>query len=319
MSKRANPRTVGLFVVFALVLAVAGVAMLGTGLLFRDTVKFSVFFDANVSGLRVGAPVTFKGVEVGSVTEVLLDMPGLRREPEDFRIPVVFQIDLDKIRARGGVGSLADPVMVDSFIALGMRATLETESLVTGRKFIGLDVYPDSPINLKDEPGNPYKEIPVIETGLETIARDVQRLLDKIAELGAERLVESLTSLTEGLDARVNHPGLIAALDSLPSTINNLNRTIAEVRRLASSTDSTMVPITENLVTMSERAKASMARLDSTLMAIQTMADPDAPTFVHLESALEEIAAAARSMRELTEYLDRNPSAVLRGKPEDQR
>ena len=74
MAKRANPAFVGAFVIGAIALAIAAVALLGSGSLFRNTHQFVCFFDGNVNGLRVGALVKFKGVEIGEVRQILLSL-----------------------------------------------------------------------------------------------------------------------------------------------------------------------------------------------------------------------------------------------------
>lgn len=318
MSRKANPGLIGTFVVAAMVLALGAVAVFGSGHLFREAITFSVFFDKDVAGLGPGAPVRFKGVEVGSVREVLIDLPGAQRR-EGFRIPVIFDIDLDKLRARGAAAYISNPAVVDTLVALGLRATLETESLVTGRKYIGLDMYPGTPIELENEPGNPYRELPTTETGLETIQRDLQNLIDKIADVGVEHMVESVTRLADGLERTLNSEGLRAGLDSLPGSIGRLNATLADLASLAVEMDSSMAPLREHVGDFTAHADTTMYQLDSLLAAARATVEPGSPVSVRLEEALAEMAATMRALRELAEYLDRNPSSIVRGKPEDNR
>ena len=69
MGKRLNPAAVGVFVLGALALTVMAVVLFGSGKLFRKTHEFVIYFGGDVSGLRVGAPVKFKGVEIGQVNQ----------------------------------------------------------------------------------------------------------------------------------------------------------------------------------------------------------------------------------------------------------
>jgi paraquat-inducible protein B len=123
---------VGGFVVGAVVLAASAVTVFGSGRVFSETVPFVVYFDANVSGLDPGAPVKFRGVRVGTVRQVLLNLSGTQRSLDDFRIPVIFEMDMRTIQHRGAVVDLANPAVVDSMIEQGFRATLVLESMVTG-------------------------------------------------------------------------------------------------------------------------------------------------------------------------------------------
>ena len=124
MSKKANPTLVGAFVIGAVVLVVGAVTILGSGRLFRKTYEFVLYFQGSVSGLREGAPVKYKGVEIGSITKILLQLDD---GAEVDRIPVIIKLDADKIRGRGVGGSLADPAALKTAIDRGLRGQLQTE------------------------------------------------------------------------------------------------------------------------------------------------------------------------------------------------
>ena len=133
--KRANPAVIGGFIVGAVVLAIAGVMMLGSGKLFTETIKCVMYFEGAIQGLYVGAPVNFRGVKVGSVTSIKMQFD---RQNFDIRIPVI----VDFPKGAGGTMEMlnADPrTPTDALAALierGLRAQLQTDSLVTGLLFI---------------------------------------------------------------------------------------------------------------------------------------------------------------------------------------
>ncbi len=140
MNKKISPTLIGGFVLGALALLVIAVIAFGSGRLFRKTKEFVVYFDRDVNGLNIGAPVKFKGVEVGSVKNILLQLDQSLEVPS---IPVLFEIDLKKITSRGGaVTLLEDPTALKAAIDRGLRAQLRTESLVTGVLYIGIDLFP---------------------------------------------------------------------------------------------------------------------------------------------------------------------------------
>ena len=57
-----------------LALAIASVVVLGSGHFFKEQHLFALYFSSDVNGLKVGAPVKFRGVLIGSVTAVLLNI-----------------------------------------------------------------------------------------------------------------------------------------------------------------------------------------------------------------------------------------------------
>src|SRR5215470_5003382 len=105
MRTQANARLVGAFVLGAIVLAIAAVAVLGSGRLFRKTYPFILVFRGNVNGLRVGAPVKIKGVTIGSVTDIglrlNLGLEDVSARQGGIQIPVMIEIDEGRI-TRGG-------------------------------------------------------------------------------------------------------------------------------------------------------------------------------------------------------------------------
>jgi hypothetical protein len=137
MSKPIGKPIIGAFVVGAVALAVAGLFVLGGGQFLKKKYIRVMYFDGSVKGLKVGAPVTFRGVEVGTVTDITI-----RANPKDLttRIPVIVEIDPHSIETPGGY--LGD--QLPRMIKRGLRAKLDLQSLVTGQLQIELDYMPDT-------------------------------------------------------------------------------------------------------------------------------------------------------------------------------
>jgi paraquat-inducible protein B len=144
MSQKISPTLIGAFVVGAVALLVIGVVAFGSGQLFRKTQQFVLYFDGSVNGLHMGAPVKFKGVEIGSVKDIKLEM-GLGNQVHD--IPVIIEIDLKKVIRRGvTIEKAMDPNTIREFVTQGLRGQLQTESLVTGVLYVALDWFPETPL-----------------------------------------------------------------------------------------------------------------------------------------------------------------------------
>ena len=98
MNKKMSPAMIGAFVLGAVALIVIAILVFGSGRLFRQTRTFVLYFDSSVNGLRVGAPVKLKGVEIGSVKDIRL-LVGQGTAGDE--IPVIIEIDLKKLTRRG--------------------------------------------------------------------------------------------------------------------------------------------------------------------------------------------------------------------------
>jgi len=322
VSRRANPTLIGGFVLGGAVLAVIAVVVFGSGRFFSDTATFISFFDGSVNGLDAGSPVRFRGIDVGSVRDVLLDLPGVGREERDLRIAVVYDLDRKALESRGAMARLSNPFDVDTLLALGIRAELATESLVTGRKYISLDLDPERPVSAEPVPGAPYPEIPTVTTGFERIEEEAYGL---IAELGALRLDTLVTVATEAF-ARIGQlaatPEMTAAIQALPGTLQRLDSAVADLQSFVARIDTTLTPMGNEVTRTAEQATLTLQRLDSTLSDVDAvlgnaggLLEPESPLYIRYERAMTDLGDASRALRDLADYLQRNPSALLRGRP----
>ena len=289
MSK-ANPVIIGAFVVGGLVLAIAGVIVFGSGRLFSNTMTFVLYFPGTVDGLAVGAPVKLKGVEIGSVTDIRLrfgaaQVGELTREEvvQGIRIPVIIEIDRDKLYSEGvGLRDMSNPEQLRQLIDLGLRAQLNTQSLVTGLLFIQLSFQPDQPPVLVLPPGSLPPEIPTIPTSLAQLQAELQSVVQKLQEMHFDELVKSAIATFDGITKLVQEPGLQRTIAGLPDTLTNLNETLTGVRELAAGAE--------------------------------TLTSADGRLAIDASTALGELTNAARSIRLLADSLEKNPSAIVRGR-----
>jgi len=187
MSRRANPKLVGGFVLAAISLAVAAALVFGSFTLFEPTRKFVVFFQGSVDGLAQGSQVLFRGVPLGKVVDI-----GIRYNPTDqsFEIPVIIEIRPDVI-AKYSPPSTMEKEGLKRLIDEGLRARLETSSLVTGQQVVQLNFFPGTPVVLQQTDLS-YYQLPTLPSptqqlmsSIETAAQDLPTLIKK-----AEALVD---------------------------------------------------------------------------------------------------------------------------------
>ncbi len=320
MGKKISPTLVGTFVLGALTLAIAAVIILGSGRLFTHQHLFVLYFASDVNGLKVGAPVKFRGVEIGSVTAILLSV-GTPRQNENaenaadqFRIPVIIDLETEKLIKRGVTANLDQPDRVAQAVKRGLRAQLNVESLVTGLLYVDLDFRPDMPATYYMGADSPYPEIPTAPTKLEQAATTLSKMMTQLEKINFDELIRSLTNTAIAITALANSPKIQTAVNSLNLAARSMGQASASVNRLAASLDREIGPMGDALRLTTEQTRATLKQTQETLAAVQMTLGPNAPLNYELAQTLEQTSSAARSLRELSDYLRRNPSSVVRGR-----
>ncbi len=307
MSKGANKKLIGAFVVGAFALLVVGLSIFGSGKIFKKTVPIVFYFKGSVKGLNVGSPVVIRGVEIGSVNHVTLvysatDMSVL--------IPVYAEFDPEKIILIGGERkrSFAErQVEFKRLIDRGLRAQLQMQSFVTGQLVINLDFMPNTPINLVGKDPR-VLEIPTVPTPLEA-------LTERLGKIPIEKIVEDLGNTVEGVDRMVNSPEMQEAAKKLSQNMDELRGLIksvrAEVKPLSAGLQDTMrearglIKTADQAVQNVDRRVAPLAaRVETTLQTTQELAGEFkgqlGPVVSDLKKTLEQAGdAMAQAQRAL--------------------
>ncbi|MDD5165902.1 MAG: MlaD family protein [Candidatus Omnitrophica bacterium] len=209
MIRKANKTLIGAFVVGAVALLVAGIAVFGSGSLFKASDKYVLFFDGSIKGLSVGAPVIFRGVKIGNVSAI-----DLVYDPEtrDILIGVIIDVELARVE---GIPDVIGYPNYNKYIKRGLRAKLEIQSFITGQLMISLNFYPDKP-EKKYGLIKKYPELPALP-----ISKDIFEIVD---EIPIKEISNQLEQTITGLNKLVNSEGVV-----------ELNKTLREVTKAASS------------------------------------------------------------------------------------
>ena len=156
---------------------------------YTKKIKFIMFFDSSIRGLSLGAPVEFKGIKVGSVLDVRLEFD---KGSTSFRIPVLIEIEPQRIIERGIQDDGTSHETLNKLVERGLRARLQTGSLLTNQLFIELDMHPGSPINLVGS-STKYPELPTLPTSnFGAITESVEELLAKLNAVDIEKVTSVL-------------------------------------------------------------------------------------------------------------------------------
>jgi paraquat-inducible protein B len=233
MSKPANKTLIGAFVVGAVALAVAAIVLFGSGRFFKDMDQWVAIFPGSVKGLNVGSPVVFRGVQVGQVTEIIVNFDPSRISAE---IPVIYETDPNRFRHVGPEVIVDEAEFHKALVAQGLRAQLQMQSLVTGQLVINMDFFPDSPAKLygvkkaklRDEVED-WWEIPTISTAL-------QDLEAALGEIDFKDMADDIRRAMDGIATLATSPELHAS-------ILELKDTLIAIRSLAKNMDSKVGPL----------------------------------------------------------------------------
>jgi paraquat-inducible protein B len=291
MGKRANPTVIGAFIVGAVALIVIGLLVFGRGRFFTETRKFVLYFDGSVKGLNVGAPVDFQGVRVGSVTNVtVLFLP----QEQEFRTPVYIEVDPGTIRAMGTrKDEDARKEFFQALVKRGLRARLESQSLVTGQLFVQLGFFPDTPIRLVG--GDPdVPELPTIPTTLQQAQAAAQSILEKIQELPLDQLFAHFMQTLQGVDRLVNSP-------EIPEFIRSMNGALADILRLVRQVEAGVAPLLDDVRTASVAARTLLTDLQQLVRRVDGQV---VPLTDNAKQTLDGVRAVLKDSQQLVRNAD---------------
>ena len=322
MSKQGSPIIVGLFVIGATVLGIIAVVLFASGRLLHKTYPFVVYFHGSVDGLASGSAVRTRGIDVGAVRDVYLNLSMTKTLPEanNVNIPVIIELDANKLLARGAHLDLSDPNELESLIQAGLRARLSTGSLLTGERHVTLDFIPTAPITLVHDETVKYAEIPTVPSEIESAQKQALGLLDRFSKLDLKPLFDSTTHAIQTADEVMSSPDIKGAFLSIKQAADNLRDASIEIKATAVELhrmELDVAPDTKTIARNLAGATNNIARVTDHATALLDDASKLIPGGTSIvagaQRALAEMTNTLRSVRMLTDQLQRDPGAILRG------
>ncbi|MGF1639997.1 MAG: MlaD family protein [Rhodospirillales bacterium] len=323
MSKKANPRLTGSFVIGAVALLVLGVIVFGSGRWFAEVANFVSYFRGSVQGLGVGSPVTFRGVPIGQVrsVELLYDVDNL-----EFLTQVLYEIDPRSFRER--TREVRDPTeQINRLVESGLRAQLIQQSFVTGQLAVQMDMFPGTPAELLGLRTDRF-EIPTTPSTVEELEATIRRIAKSLDALNMQTITDDIERTAEAIRELVTRPSLTEAVDNANGVLADARDLLAKLESridpLATSVDDTARAAREAIAeaqrtfatarTAVMNIERTLARAEALMTTANTVIEPGSPLHFELVSALREVSGAARSFRSLANALERNPNLLLFGR-----
>jgi len=259
--------------------------------------RYVLYFDDSLRGLSVGAPVTLLGLEAGEVTDVGFEMDpeslALRGRVEFVSYPERLVARLRKTQAAKTARLVGNEEASHAFMQRliedrGLRAQLRSGSLVTGQLYVAFDYVKDAP-KVTIDWSVPTPVIPTVPSTLPNLEDKVTGILDKVDKIPFEAIGNEIKQVLATID----------------STLKDIDKVVDDI-------DTGVTPELKSGLVEFRRALVSADQLLKNTDA--TVLGPNAPVQLELINALQEVARAARGVRVLADYLERNPGALLRGK-----
>jgi paraquat-inducible protein B len=327
MSQKANPASIGLFVVIGLALVLTGLILFSSSRLFTSSRDFVLYFNSTLNGLTEGAPVKYRGVTIGSVKRVMIRF---NQASNDFSMPVIIQVQEDLVSKRLGDPSLTSG---EEKIELGlrntaMRGTLLAESLVTGVLYVNLDIETNAPPAVYHQLKAALPEIPTRPSETQTLLRNLakvdfdglegklSRLLvqmdETIAALRTGDISSGITNLLSGIHR-------VVAAPELTNAVATFGGAMGEIRLLAENVNRRVDPLADSATNALTQASLTLAQLRDGAENLRVLLAPDSALRYDLNLALEQLADAAQSISALAQFLQTHPNALITGRQQPAR
>lgn len=323
MSAKTHPRAVGAFVLGAVALALAAVVALSSGSWLARKDYFSVYFPGSVKGLDPGAAVTFRGVKVGRVTDVKAFLTG---KPDPLiQIEVVIEIWGSVVETPEGLPQAFAPAasageFAQQLIQRGIRARMQSQSLLTGQKYIDLDFQPDEPARFAGLRPR-YPELPTTPTALEKLGQKAEVLFAKLADLPLDKMLDDIQRALQSLRALLESPDLSGAVtgarratEALEPAVKEARGALVDARKLMDTLGGEARDTGSETREVLRELRARLGQAEQALTTLQSTLNAADDTRMTATRSLEELTRTLKALRNLVDYVQTHPEAVVLGK-----
>jgi paraquat-inducible protein B len=249
--------------------------------------EYRVIFAGGAGDIGPGTSVQLQGAEVGQVTQARLQFDDIS---QSLITRVTLEIDPSRVEIAHAREDVAgDPAAalatrLEKLVAHGLRAHLVAANFLTGGKVLSLDLVNDAkPARIEQREG--FAELP------STSATDISTILASVQSL-------------------LHHINTAAAGPELGHAIKELDRTLTHLDQVTGELEPQIKPLMAALRETAESAQR-------TLQAANNVLGTSAASGADLPRLIRELTETARSLRDLTDYLDRHPESLLRGRKGD--
>ncbi len=268
---------------------------------YTRKINYVAYFNSSVRGLSPGAPVEFRGIQVGSVLDFRLEYDS---QDESFLIPVLFEIEPERIAFRDETGLSDSEDTITNLINNGLKARLQSGSLITGQLYVELVMNPDDPMDLVAA-NDTVPEMPTVSSAsIESITNSLEAFVSRLDTINLEDIGRELLGTLEGTNSLFNSPAIQASLVNLEASMESFKNILQSVDEA-------------NLDETITAGRDVLQNLRTTLDLTNNILEPNSPMQYNVIQLTSELEETARSIRALVEILERNPQSLLFGRDGD--
>ncbi len=316
MSQARQPFLIGAFLLGGLFLLVAGVLLLARDSWFSEPNEYVVYFTGALDGLDIGAAVTYRGVKVGTVKEIRLSYD---EELQDVVMPVILQIQ--KPGSADEASNEQIGALVEQLVERGLRAQLQTPSLLTGKAIVALDMFPAQAGFVHSGKGIPLPVIPSVPSRIDQAADVLRELVASLRELPLREMTESATRTLQGLEKLSNSKDLQEGVAHMNQLLGKLDRLSGKVEQQlpglledARGSSGDLRAAVGEIRRAAQNAADALAEVNQLVASSRRDLGPESAVQYEMLRALQELSQASKALQRTVEGLDQQPQSLIFGK-----
>lgn len=333
MKTKVSPAIVGAFVIGAFALGLIALLSFGGMSLFSKPQRFVVYFDESISGLDLGSPVKLRGVRVGRVVDMNVQFDEIAKKSV---VRVVCEFNRNIISdSAGNAMDVTSRAALQTMIDKGLRAQLGIIGLATGLLYVELDFldphqYPDRHLTTEIK----YAVVPAVPSAISEFQASLTEILANVKHVDFGGLASQLQGLLADTRRQVNTLELkdlvaqwtqaarsvnaLATSPQLMAAVNNLNGAAVDLRTVLGKLDSQVDPTAKNLAVTLDETRRTLKTFNDTALTLRQFINAQQNLGSDADQALAKLATAAAAVQRLADFLERNPQALLAGRPRPQ-
>ncbi len=316
MTESRKPFFIGVFLLSGVALLAAGLLLLSRDSLLTRPAEYVVYFTGALDGLDVGADVTYRGVKVGNVRQIDLSYD---RTLNDVVMPVTIRITAESARSKSDERGFDR--FVERLIERGLRAQLQTPSLLTGKAIVALDFFPDQQGYIRDPHIIDLPAIPTVSSRIDQAADVLRELVSGLKEIPMKETLDAANKTLLAFERLASAPETEAGMKSLSVTLNNFEQISEQLQQRLPTTldnvESGSTELKEALVDVrhaAQSARDALQEMEGMVSDGRRSIGPQSELQYELLQSLQNLGQASKALQRTAESIEQQPQSIIFGK-----